>query len=337
MAKADNDRASIEALGRRILVLEKELAISHRNRARLEDVREKNQRMLETVNAELVEALDELKRTQASLIQSEKMAALGQLTSGIAHEIKNPLNFVNNFASLSADLIDDLTALLEEPLAKLEGGDAAEARELFATLRGNLEKISEHGGRADQIVKNMLAHSRQGPSAARPFELNELLSESLQLAYHGARARDSSFNIELLEELDADVGTVVGHPQELSRVFLNLIANGMYAATARQKTETDATYAPSLKIQSAGSPDRVEIVVEDNGVGIPSELQKEIFAPFFTTKPPGEGTGLGLSISYDVVVKLHNGAIDVESEPGRYTRFRIALPRGRPPTEGDGT
>lgn len=327
MVGARSDSQSVKALQRRVAILEKDLAISQRNRARLEDVREKNQRMLETVNAELVEALDELKRTQASLIQSEKMAALGQLTGGIAHEIKNPLNFVNNFSTLSVDLIEDLNALLERPLAAMDGDDQAEARDLFATLAGNLEKIAEHGGRADQIVKNMLAHSRQGPGAARQFDLNELLSETLQLAFHGARAKDPSFHMELLEDLDGTIDAIEGYPQELSRVFLNLIANGFYAATARGRAKADDAFRPTIRVTSAGSPRTVEVIVEDNGVGIPADVQKDIFAPFFTTKPAGEGTGLGLSISYDAVVELHGGAMRVESEPCRFTRFFVTLPR----------
>lgn len=317
----------VERLEKQIAVLEKNLAISHRNRARLEDKREKSQRILETVNAELGETLDELKRAQTSLIQSEKLAALGQLTGGIAHEIKNPLNFVNNFSELSIDLLEEFSALAATPLKSLAEDDRADALDLLETIKGNLVKIASHGGRADQIVKNMLAHSHQGPGEARRFNFNEMLNESLQLAYHGARAKDADFHIAITQELDPSIDEIEGYPQELSRVFLNLVNNGFYAVSKRRQKCAETDFEPMLLVRSSGRGDRVEVLVEDNGIGIPKNIQDDIFAPFFTTKPAGEGTGLGLSISYDVVVKQHGGTMSVESEPKNFTRFRVSLPR----------
>ncbi|MGI9629264.1 MAG: sensor histidine kinase, partial [Longimicrobiales bacterium] len=228
----------MQELEKRVAILEHQLALSQRNRARLEDVREKNQRMLETANEELAETVQELRRAQASLIQSEKMAALGQLTGGIAHEIKNPLNFVKNFAELTGELLSELVELMKDPLQTLDADAQSEAHELLETLQLNLGRIGEHGARANQIVSNMLAHSHQGPGEARLFDFNDMLEESMQLAYHGARAKDSDFFIDMRSELQSDVGRIEGFPQELSRVFLNLITNGFYAATKHSSENT---------------------------------------------------------------------------------------------------
>jgi len=332
VTEGEPERKAIEALERRISVLEKDLAISQRNRARLEDFREKNQRMLETVNAELVEALDELKRTQASLIQSEKMASLGQLTAGIAHEIKNPLNFVNNFAKLSEELLAELAEVLQDKIQSLDQEVREDAEDLFRTIRENLAKINEHGRRADSIVKNMLLHSRSGPSARQQVALNPIAKEALNLAYHGARAENSSFNIEIQTYLSDDVGRVECYPQDLMRVFLNLISNGMYAAYKRSLEEDG--FVPAIRVSSRRKGDLVEVQVRDNGTGIPDHMRPQIFAPFFTTKPPGEGTGLGLSLSYDIMIKQHGGDLAVESEPGEYTVFTASLPLTLPAETG---
>jgi signal transduction histidine kinase len=279
-------------------------------------------------------ALADLRKAQARLIQAEKMASLGQLTAGIAHEIKNPLNFVNNFARLSDEMVGELAEILEAPLARLEMEAREEADELLQTVRENLVKISEHGKRADSIVKNMLMHAREGPSERQTVGLNAIAEEALNLAYHGARAEHPGFNIEMVKELSSEVGSVECYPQDLMRVFLNLISNGMYAASKRS-AEAGAGFSPTISLATRTKGDNVEIEVRDNGVGIPPDLRERIFLPFFTTKPAGEGTGLGLSLSYDIVVKQHGGDLTVESEPGAFTAFRVLLPRRVPKSERD--
>ena len=276
--------------------------------------------------AELSKSLSELRAAQDRLVQTEKLASLGQLTAGIAHEIKNPLNFVNNFSSISSELIDELQIALKE--AKLDPKVAGEVTELGEMLRGNLEKIVQHGKRADSIVKNMLLHSRAGSGDHRPVEINAIVEESLNLAYHGARAEKQGFNITLEKALDPAAGEVDLFPQEMTRVFLNLISNGFYAATKR-KTEWNGehNFEPSLLASTKDLGDRVEVRIRDNGIGIPPEVKEKMFNPFFTTKPAGEGTGLGLSISHDIVVKQHGGTIEVNTEGGEFTEFRIVLPR----------
>src|SRR5581483_110022 len=261
---------------------------------------------------------------QDRLVQTEKLASLGQLTAGIAHEIKNPLNFVNNFSSLSIELLDEL----QEELAKVKVDDAArkEIGDLAETLKGNLDKIAQHGKRADSIVKNMLLHSRAGSGEHRPVAVNDLVDEAINLAYHGARAEKQGFNVTLERAFDPGAGEVDLYPQEITRVLLNLIGNGFYAATKR-KTGADGSFEPRLRAATKSLGDRVEIRIRDNGAGIPPEVKEKMFNPFFTTKPAGEGTGLGLSISYDIVVKQHSGTIDVDTVPGEFTEFRIVLPR----------
>jgi signal transduction histidine kinase len=273
---------------------------------------------------ELSQSLEELRAAQDRLIQTEKLASLGQLTAGIAHEIKNPLNFVNNFSVLSTELIDELTDLLKS--APLGDKVREELDELTHTLRGNLVKVVQHGKRADSIVKNMLLHSREGSGERRPADINAIVEESLNLAYHGARAEKSGFNITLKRELDPNAGAVDVYPQEITRVLLNLISNGFYAATKRKQAERDG-FEPTLSASTRNLGNKVEIHIRDNGTGIPKEVQEKIFNPFFTTKPAGEGTGLGLSMSHDIVVKQHGGRIEVYSEPGVFTEFVITLPR----------
>jgi two-component system, NtrC family, sensor kinase len=287
-----------------------------------------NVRLFDEVQArteELAASLDELRTAQDRLVQTEKLASLGQLTAGIAHEIKNPLNFVNNFAALSAELIDELTDLLKP--AALDGTTRKEADELTQTLKDNLEKVVQHGKRADSIVKNMLLHSREGSGEHRPSDINELLDESLNLAYHGARAEKPQFNITLQRDFDASAGEIELFSQEITRVFLNLIANGFYAVTKRKAELGNSGYEPRLSATTRNLGNTVEIRIRDNGVGIPAEVKEKMFNPFFTTKPAGEGTGLGLSMSHDIIVKQHGGTIDVETEPGQFTEFTIVLPR----------
>jgi signal transduction histidine kinase len=267
-------------------------------------------------------SLKELRTTQDRLVQTQKLASLGQLTAGIAHEIKNPLNFVNNFSGVSIEMIEEL----QEALVTMKGDANAEIAELTNTLRDNLNKIVQHGKRADSIVKNMLLHSREGSGEHRPVDINALVEEAVNLAYHGARAEKQGFNITLERTLDPAAGQVDCFPQEITRVLLNLISNGFYAATMR-KTQVNGGYEPTLMAATRNLGDRVEIRIRDNGTGIPPEIRDKMFNPFFTTKPAGEGTGLGLSISHDIIVKQHSGSIDVEAQPGEFTEFTIILPR----------
>ena len=274
---------------------------------------------------DLSASLEDLRTAQDRLVQTEKLASLGQLTAGIAHEIKNPLNFVNNFSSVSVELLDEL----QEAVAgvKVDDKTQADITELTDTLRGNLEKIVQHGKRADSIVKNMLLHSREGSGEHRPVDINAIVEESLNLAYHGARAEKQGFNITLERSFDPAAGEVDLFPQEITRVLLNLISNGFYAATKRKGDSGEENYEPVLAAMTKNLGDRVEIRIRDNGTGIPPEVKAKMFNPFFTTKPAGEGTGLGLSLSHDIIVKQHAGTIAVDTEPGKFTEFKIVLPR----------
>jgi PAS domain S-box-containing protein len=274
-------------------------------------------------------AYQELKAAQARLIQAEKMASLGQLTAGIAHEIKNPLNFVNNFANLSVELLDELKEAAAPALAALDDDRRADIDEIVGMLTGNLEKIAEHGRRADGIVKSMLEHSRGESGERRNIDLNALVDEALNLAYHGARAQDQNFNITLERDFAHAIVPIELVPQDITRVLLNLFGNGFYAATKRQRDGTEPNFRPVLKVTTHDLGDAVEIRIRDNGTGIPAEIKDKLFQPFFTTKPTGEGTGLGLSISYDIVVQQHGGMIEVDSRVGEYTEFAIHLPRTR--------
>ena len=286
-----------------------------------------NVRMFEQVQErtkELSRSLDDLRTAQDRLIQTEKLASLGQLTAGIAHEIKNPLNFVNNFSALSMELVDELHDVLK-PTA-LDNKTREGTNELTQMLKANLEKVVQHGKRADSIVKNMLLHSREGSGERRPVDVNSLVAESLNLAYHGARAEKQDFQIRLDQNFDPAAGEVDLFPQEITRVLLNLISNGFYAATKR-RTEMSNGYEPTLSAATKNLGDRVEIRIRDNGAGIPADVKEKMFNPFFTTKPPGEGTGLGLSLSHDIIVKQHAGSIEVDTQPGEFTEFRLILPR----------
>jgi len=269
-------------------------------------------------------ALRDLQAAQASLVHAQKMAALGQLTAGIAHEIKNPLNFVNNFSALSVELTDELNEALKH--AAFADKIRSEVDELTSLLKDNLGKVVQHGKRADSIVKNMLLHSREGSGEHRPADINALVDESLNLAYHGARAEKQGFNITLQRDLDPATGMADVYPQEITRVLLNLISNGFYAATKCATGIADG-FEPTLRATTKNLGDKIEIRIRDNGIGVSPELKEKIFNPFFTTKPAGEGTGLGLSMSHDIVVKQHGGTIDVNSEPGMFTEFIVTLPR----------
>ncbi len=274
---------------------------------------------------DLSKSLVDLRTAQDRLVQTEKLASLGQLTAGIAHEIKNPLNFVNNFSSLSVELIDELQETLGA--MKVDNKTRNEITELSDTLRSNLEKVVQHGKRADSIVKNMLLHSREGSGEHRAVDINAIVEESLNLAYHGARAEKEGFTIALERSFDPAAGEVDLFPQEITRVLLNLISNGFYAATKRKGAADSDGFGPTLTAATRNLGDRVEIRIRDNGTGIPPEVKDKIFNPFFTTKPAGEGTGLGLSISHDIIVKQHAGSIEVDSQPGEFTEIRIILPR----------
>ena len=280
---------------------------------------------VETRTRELGKSLEELRTAQDRLVQTEKLASLGQLTAGIAHEIKNPLNFVNNFSSVSVELIDELRQALTG--ATVNDKLREEINEIADMLQGNLDKVVQHGKRADSIVKNMLLHSRTGSGEHRPVDINAVVEESLNLAYHGARAEKQGFNITLDRSFDPTAGEVDLFPQEITRVLLNLISNGFYAATKRKDQTGDNGYEPILAAATKNLGDRVEIRIRDNGTGIPPEVKDKMFNPFFTTKPAGEGTGLGLSISHDIIVKQHAGSIEVDTRPGEFTEFRIVLPR----------
>lgn len=273
---------------------------------------------------ELSRSLEDLRAAQDRLVQTEKLASLGQLTAGIAHEIKNPLNFVNNFSSLSIELVGELNELLAG--LPLDGKIREEASELTGLLNGNLGKVVQHGRRADSIVKNMLLHSRQGSGEHRPVSVNAVVEESLNLAYHGARAERKEFNITLERHFDPEAGEADLYAQEITRVLLNLMSNGFYA-TGKRAAQASGDYEPVLSASTKNLGHAVGITIRDNGIGIPPDVKEKMFNPFFTTKPAGEGTGLGLSLSYDIIVKQHAGTIEVDTEPGRFTEFRIVLPR----------
>jgi signal transduction histidine kinase len=287
-----------------------------------------NARLFDEVQSrtrDLANSLDGLRATQDRLVQTEKLASLGQLTAGIAHEIKNPLNFVNNFSAVSVELIDELReALASASLAPQLRGEISEIADM---LQDNLNRVVQHGKRADSIVRNMLLHSRQGSGEHQPADINTVVEESLNLAYHGARAEKQDFNVTLEKSFDPAAGDVDIFRQEITRVLLNLISNGFYAATKRTLEANGRDYEPTLAVLTKNLGESVEIRIHDNGTGIPAEVKEKMFDPFFTTKPPGEGTGLGLSLSYDIIVKQHAGSIEVDTQPGEFTEFRIILPR----------
>jgi two-component system, NtrC family, sensor kinase len=270
-------------------------------------------------------AYGELRSTQAQLIQSEKMASLGELTAGIAHEIQNPLNFVNNFSEVSKELLDEMKT-------ELDNGNTADAKDIANDVIKNLEKINHHGKRADAIVKGMLQHSSSGSGKKEPTDINKLTDEYLRLAYHGLRAKDKSFNATMKTDFDESIGNINIIPQDIGRVVLNLINNAFYIVDEKKK-QIGEGYEPTVSISTKKVNGKVEISVKDNGNGIPQKILNKIFQPFFTTKPTGQGTGLGLSLSYDIV-KAHGGELKVETKPARAgtdgeeegSEFTIILP-----------
>ena len=274
---------------------------------------------------DLSKSLEELRTTQDRLVQTQKLALLGQLTAGIAHEIKNPLNFVNNFSGISAELIDELRDALKG--IPLDDKARTGINELTDTLKNNFDKVVHHGRRADAIVKNMLQHSREGSGEHRVVDINALVEESLNLAWHGARAETQGFEVKLKQSFDPSAGGADVFPQDIRRALLNLIANGFYAATRRGTETNGADYEPTLTASTKNLGDRVEIRIRDNGTGMTPDVKERMFNPFFTTKPTGEGTGLGLSISHDIIVKQHAGSIEVDTHLGEFTEIRIILPR----------
>jgi signal transduction histidine kinase len=275
---------------------------------------------LQTQRDQLDTSLTELRTTQAQLIQKEKMASLGELTAGIAHEIQNPLNFVNNFSEVSAELLDELAEEQARPQR-----DPALETELLGDLRHNLTKITEHGKRAAGIVRGMLDHSSTSTGERQPTNLNALCQEYLRLTYQGLRAKDKSFNAELKTDLAADLPLVDAVGADLGRVLLNLFGNAFYAVRQRQRAG-EAGYAPTVSVSTQRVNGQVAIRVTDNGTGIPESVKQKIFQPFFTTKPTGEGTGLGLSLSHDIVTQGHGGTLTVESQEGEGTTFSLKLP-----------
>ncbi len=282
----------------------------------IEDLQKKSS-VIEEANKTLTQTLNELKATQAQLIQSEKMASLGELTAGIAHEIQNPLNFVNNFSEVSSELIDEMKEQLEK-------GNEEDAKAIADEIKMSLEKINFHGKRADGIVKSMLQHSRTSNNKKEPTDINALADEYLRLAYHGMRAKDKVFNAAIKTDFDESIGLIKIISQDIGRVILNLITNAFYAVMEKKKL--DQRYEPTVTVSTKRVDNKIEIKVKDNGTGIPQKALDKIFQPFFTTKPTGQGTGLGLSLSYDIVTKGHGGELKVETTEGEYTEFSIILP-----------
>jgi len=281
---------------------------------------ELKRKAIEETNTALQKSLEDLKATQAQLIQSEKMASLGELTAGIAHEIQNPLNFVNNFSEVSNELIDEMKE-------ELDKGNKEDAKALADDVKQNLEKINFHGKRADAIVKSMLQHSRISNNKKEPTDINALADEYLRLAYHGMRAKDKVFNAAIKGDYDESIGLIKIISQDIGRVILNLITNAFYAVMEKKKLQpADGGYEPTVSVSTKKFDNKIEINVRDNGIGIPQKALDKIFQPFFTTKPTGQGTGLGLSLSYDIVTKGHGGELKVKTKEGEYTEFSIILP-----------
>lgn len=303
----------LEALHQQITLLD------HQVEERTKELRQRNE--------QLEQAMGSLKEMQNQIVIQEKMASLGALTAGIAHEIKNPLNFVNNFSELSKDLCEELRELLEKQRSRLDPGLAEEIEDITSTLEQNVRKIQEHGKRADSIVRGMLLHSRGKTGERQPTDLNALVDEYVRLAYHGLRAQDPSFNVNIVTEYDPAIGNVDVVPQDFSRAILNIVNNACFAATEKKLLNPSNDFMPTVTVKTRDLGQRVEISIRDNGIGIPAEVREKIFTPFFTTKPAGKGTGLGLSITFDVIVQEHRGEIRVESREGEYSEFVILLPR----------
>jgi two-component system NtrC family sensor kinase len=323
-------------LGQRITVISKDEigALAQRFNqmaAHIQEAQETLEAKVADRTFDLARSLDDLRAAQDRLVQTEKLASLGQLTAGIAHEIKNPLNFVNNFADLTMELAQELADAVAAAGTALDPKIREDVAELSAMIRGNLSKVVQHGRRADSIVRNMLAHSRESSGELSAVDLNAVADEALNLAYHGARAERPGFNVMLERDFDPAVGRVELYPQEFTRVLLNLIGNGFHAVHKKQLHDSSEEYQPTVRLTTRALPDWVEIRIYDNGSGIPDAVRARMFEPFFTTKPPGEGTGLGLSLSHDIIVKQHGGTIEVATESGRFTELVVMLPRATAP------
>ena len=284
-------------------------------------------------NDKLEDTLDNLRRTQQQVVKQEKLASLGALTAGIAHEIRNPLNFVNNFAALSSELIEELREELQDVSEGNGELDQEYVDEILGDLNTNVKKVNEHGERANRIVEGMLAHSRDEAGHVEAVDLNLMLDEYTKLAYHGMRGADSSFNVDVVKEFDPTAGEVEAIARDLSRVFLNVVTNACHATNARRRKSGNSDYFPTVTVRSEGGEDRVKVFVHDNGTGIPDEIVGKIFDPFFTTKAGTGGTGLGLSISHEIIQE-HGGKLEVRTEPGEFTEFAITLPRKGPLSTG---
>jgi two-component system, NtrC family, sensor kinase len=309
-------RKALEQEKLKALEKEKEYRITEKLKAELEIQVVERTAALTTQKEELQKTIVELKATQAQLIQSEKMASLGELTAGIAHEIQNPLNFVNNFSEVSNELISEM-------IDEVKKGNVEDAEAIANDIKQNLEKINHHGKRADAIVKGMLQHSRSSSGTKEPTDINALADEYLRLAYHGLRAKDKSFNATMKTEFDESIGNINITPQDMGRVILNLITNAFYVVNEKQKARVE-NYEPTVTISTKKTGNKILISVTDNGSGIPEHIKEKIFQPFFTTKPTGQGTGLGLSLSYDIV-KAHGGELKVETRNDEGTTFIILL------------
>lgn len=292
---------------------------------------------METTNQELEQAnvllagdveklSQEILEVQQRLEQQGRLAGIGQLTAGILHEIRNPLNFVNNFSRLALEVLTELKELLTQLRTKPDAVDLDELDELVGIVETNLSRIGENGSRAERIVTAMLSQTREDTSEFVPTDLNQLLDEFTKLAYQGVRGEDKAFNVSFSFQLDPQVGQVRLRPSEFTRVIINLVNNACYAVNARRKVEQETGYVPRITVSSARTTDYVEVRIRDNGIGISDEMVKNVFNPFFTTKPPGEGTGLGLSLSLSTINEVHRGTLSVESEPGQFTEFTIRLP-----------
>jgi len=287
---------------------------------------QERERELTQKNQELEKAMQKLQEAQQTLVTQEKMASLGELTAGVAHEIRNPLNFVTNFAELSTELASELREVVSGVRVRLGPDAAQDIGELLRDIENNARKIKEHGGRANSIIDGMLLHSRGGAGERQPTDLNRLVDEYVDLAYHGMRAKDARFNVTIERDFDPAVGVVSVVPQDISRVFLNLINNACYATNEKQQSSAEG-FTPTVRVSTKSLEEAVEIRVRDNGKGIPAGVKDKVFEPFFTTKPTGEGTGLGLSISYDVIVGTHKGTMRVESKEGELTEFIVTIPK----------
>jgi signal transduction histidine kinase len=297
------------------------IKITQEKKALLENQNIRLEKDVTERTAELNKSLQNLKSTQAQLIQSEKMASLGELTAGIAHEIQNPLNFVNNFSEVSEELVDEIE---EERAKNQETRDEGLVSEILIDIKNNLSKINHHGKRADAIVKGMLEHSRTNKGEKNPTDINALIDEFVRLSYHGLRAKNKNFNADYKLDLDPNLPKANVISPDIGRVILNLVNNAFFAVNEKAKTAAEG-YNPEIRIQSKPTENGIQLTIEDNGDGIPKDMLDKIFQPFFTTKPTGEGTGLGLSLSYDII-KAHDGNLNVESEEGKGTRFTINLP-----------